>query len=234
MIIKDLSHVTVDGPNPWHFFTSDKSGDAAIIEFIDGELIVYRKNEMPVLALCNTAYHEEVKRLKEYSKYGGDKKLDFNIEGNDTRFLMAAIMLNDFNMTQKVENSINYTFNILKQLGGNSNQWSIVYDLKRMRMYFNTDNARQIRYVDFADFDFSKKSSIMVLDIRNELEGNVSKEFILLNDSVNNEYINKTIESCPYIDEKDKKLVYFYFSNSSKEITNSRVHLGHSAGFGRM
>jgi len=86
------------------------------------------------LTLCNTPYHGELKRLQEYSKYGGDKKLDFNIEGNDTRFLMAAIMLNDSNMIKNIENSIDYTFKILKKLSGNSNKRSIVYDLQKMRM----------------------------------------------------------------------------------------------------
>ncbi|HKJ81388.1 MAG TPA: linear amide C-N hydrolase [Ignavibacteriaceae bacterium] len=217
-VIKDLSHVTVDGPSLWHFFVSDKTGDAAIIEFIDGKLIVYRKNKMPVLALCNTSYRKELGRLRGYSHYGGNKKLDLNIEGNDTRFLWAAVMLYDSSMTKNVKNPIRYTFKILKQLSGNSNQWSIVYDLKKMRMYFNTNNARQIRYIDFSDFDFSKKSSVMVLDIRRNLEGNVSKYFLKFNDYIINEYIDKFINACPYNDDKDKNRVFSFFSNSAKEI----------------
>lgn len=217
-VINDLSHVTVDGPNLWHFFISDKTGDAAVIEFINGKLVIYRKDKMPVLALCNTSYHKELDRLREYSHYGGNKKLDLNIEGNDTRFLWAAVMLNDSSMTKDVKNSNRYTFEILKQLSGNSNQWSIVYDLKKMRMSFNTNNARQIRYVDFSDFDFSEQSSVMVLDIRRNLEGNVSEYFTEFNDSINNEYIDKMVKACHYIDDKDKSSVFSIFSRFSKEI----------------
>lgn len=85
-------------------------------------------------------------------------------------------------MIKNIENSIDYTYKILKKLSGNSNKWSIIYALQKMRMYFNANNARQIRYIDFSDFDFSAKSLVMVLDIRSNLEGNVSKYFEKFND----------------------------------------------------
>src|SRR3989339_10499 len=215
-VILDLAHVTIDGPNPWHYFVSDKTGNAATMEFIDGKLLVHKSDEMPVLALFNTQYDKELERLKEYSNYGGHKELSLNIEGNDTRFLIAAKMLNDSNETNKSKNSVDYTYKILNQLHGNNNQWSIVYDVKRMRMYFNTNNARQIRYVDFKDFEFSKKSSVMVLDIRDKLEGNVSKYFIKHNDSINNEYIDKVLQVWKCGDETHQ--LSSFFSNSAKEV----------------
>lgn len=215
-VIMDLTHVTIDGPNPWHYFISDRSGNVATIEFIDGKLLVHKNDKMPVLALFNTQYDKELEHLKEYSNYGGRKELSLNIEGNDTRFLLAAKMLNDSNETNKSKNAINYTYKILNQLLGNNNQWSIVYDVKKMRMYFNTNNARQIRYVDFKDFDFSEKSSVMVLDIRDELEGNVSKYFIKYNDSINNKYIDKLLQVCKCGD--DAHQLSSFFSNAAKEI----------------
>lgn len=215
-VIMDLAHVSIDGPNPWHYFISDKSGNAATIEFIDGKLLVHKNNKMPVLALFNTQYDKELERLKDYSDYGGHKELSLNIEGDDTRFLIAAKMLNDSNETAKNKNAANYTYKILNKLLGNNNQWSIVYDVKRMRMYFNTNNARQIRYVDFKDFDFSEKSSVMILDIRAELEGNVSKYFIKHTDLINNEYIYKLLQVCKCDD--DTHQLSSFFSNSAKEV----------------
>jgi penicillin V acylase-like amidase (Ntn superfamily) len=212
-VIKDLSHVTIDGPAPLHFFISDRTGNVAIIEFLDGKLVIFKKNEMPVLALCNTQYDKELKRLKEYSNYGGQKEIDFSQGNNDPRFLWAAKMLSDSN---KTNNGAGYTFKILNQLSGKDNQWSIVYDLKRMRMYFNTSNSRQIRYVDFKDFDFSEKSSVMVLDIRDKLEGNVSKYFINHNDLINKEYIDKLLQTCNCVD--DISQFSSFFCNSAKEI----------------
>lgn len=216
-VIKNLKYVANDGPNPWHYFISDKKGDVATIEFINGELIVHRKSEMPVLALCNTQYDKEVERLKEYKNYGGQKELSLNISGNDTRFLYAAKMLNDSSEYSESKNATDFTFKILNQLyGKDNNRWSIVYDVLRLRMYFNTNNARQIRFVDFKDFDFSNNSPAMILDIREKLEGNVSKYFVQYNDSINKLYIDKLLKACN-CEEGTNKLSTF-FSNSAKEI----------------
>jgi hypothetical protein len=83
-------------------------------------------------------------------------------------------------------------------------------------MYFNTNNARQIRYVDFKDFEFSEKSSVMVLDIRDKLEGNVSKNFIKHSDSINNEYIDRVLQVWKCGDETHK--LSSFFSKSVKEV----------------
>jgi len=58
----------------------------------------------------------------------------------------------------------------------------------------------------------------MVLDIRSNLEGNVSKYFEKFNDSINDEYIKKLVKACHYIDKKDKNRVFSIFSNFAKEI----------------
>jgi penicillin V acylase-like amidase (Ntn superfamily) len=216
-VIKDLDYVANDGPNPWHYFISDRKGDVVTIEFIDGKLLVHRKSEMPVLALCNTQYDKEVERLKEYKNYGGERELSLNISGNDTRFLVAAKMLNDSSEYNKSRNAIDYTFKILTQLyGKDNNRWSIVYDALRLRMYFNTNNARQIRFVDFKDFDFSADSPAMILDIREKLEGNVSKYFVQYNDSTNRLYIDKLLKACNC--EEGANQLSTFFSNSAKEI----------------
>jgi penicillin V acylase-like amidase (Ntn superfamily) len=216
-VIKDLEYVANDGPNPWHYFISDRKGDVATIEFINGKLLVHRKSEMPVLALCNTQYDKEVERLKEYKNYGGQKELSLNISGNDTRFLLAAKMLNDSSEYNESRNATDYTFKILNQLyGKDNNRWSIVYDVVRLRMYFNTNNARQIRFVDFKDFDFSDDSPAMILDIREKLEGNVSKYFVQYNDSINKLYIDKLLKACNC--EEGTHQLSTFFSNSAKEI----------------
>jgi penicillin V acylase-like amidase (Ntn superfamily) len=215
-VIKDLEHIAIDGPNPWHYFISDIKGDVATIEFIDGKLLVHKKAEMPVLALCNTQYDKEVERLKEYANYGGQKELNLNISGNDTRFLLSAKMLNDSSEYNKSTNGTDYTLKILNQLHGKNNKWSIVYDVKRMRMYFNTNDARQTRFVDFKDFDFSYNTPVMILDIRENLEGNVSKYFVQCNDSINKLYIDKLLKACNC--EEETNQLSKFFSNSAKEI----------------
>ena len=126
-------------------------------------------------------------------------------------------MLNDSNEYNKSTNGAAYTFKILNQLyGKDNNRWSIVYDVLRLRMYFNTNNARQIRFVDFKDFDFSDDSPAMILDIRENIEGHVSKYFVQYNDSINKLYIDKLLIACNC--EEGTNQLSIFFSNSAKEI----------------
>ena len=55
------------------------------------------------------------------------------------------------------------------QLDCGGNQWSIVYDNTNMRVFFNSKDCRNIRYMDFADFEFSNETPVLVLDIHKTL-----------------------------------------------------------------
>jgi penicillin V acylase-like amidase (Ntn superfamily) len=186
--LESLSKILVEGHCQWHFFIADKTGDAAVVEFLEGNPVVYKDKNLPYKVLCNKTYAREIDSLKLFSGFGGKRPIDFNDTIVDRRFLWANFMLNNL-LLQKSSSEVDYAFKILKQLDLGNNKWSIVYDLNKFRMYFNTSIARQIRYVDFQSFDFSCEKPAMVLDINKSLKDNVSNELITYSDSINNEYI---------------------------------------------
>ncbi len=214
-VLANLSKVVMYGDARWHFMIVDRNGNNAIIEFLKGEPIIYKNSQIPVKALCNFEYEKELSRLKDYSGFGGNKDIDFNTNcANDPRFLWAASMLN-----RKVNKAASeYTFDILKQLDCGGNQWSIVYDNKNMRVFFNSRDCRDIRFVDFTDFDFSKEKQILVLDIHKPLQkGNVAKEFIPFNEQINREYIGKMLDNSFKGSEFWKKIAVKRLNNYTKD-----------------
>jgi hypothetical protein len=72
-----------------------------------------------------------------------------------------------------------YTFNILSNL-----TWvvptlrSTAYDIQHRRISFHTIDNRDVRYVDMSSFDFSCQTPVRVLDIQEDLSGNVAGDFI--------------------------------------------------------
>ncbi len=170
-VIETTDRVVLDGWG-YHFFVADRSGDAAVIEFIDGKIRIYRGATLPVPVLCNGPYSRELRQLKSYSGFGGTRQLEDHPE-RAPRFACAAGMLRQFHATRSQDDPVDFGFKVLAALDRGSTRWSIACDLRKMRISFRTDRAENIRYLDFRDLDFSPTAKVRMLDIHADLQGNV-------------------------------------------------------------
>lgn len=186
--LASLQKIHVNGHCQWHFFIADRSGDAAVIEFLKGKTSVYTDAGLPYKVLCNRSYSRELDSLKLFRGFGGTRSINFNDTIVDRRFAWANEMLSN-SQIQKDYSDVEYAFKILKQLDIGNNKWSIVYDLNNLIMYFNTSTSREIRYIEFQSFDFSCNSPTLLLDINKNLSGNIAKEFLIYSHSINHEFI---------------------------------------------
>jgi penicillin V acylase-like amidase (Ntn superfamily) len=71
-------------------------------------------------------------------------------------------------------------------------QWSIVYDIKNLKVYFRTRGNEQIRYFALSSFDFSCKTPIKILDMQADLSGDVTKKFIDYTQQINRKLLGNT------------------------------------------
>jgi penicillin V acylase-like amidase (Ntn superfamily) len=99
----------------------------------------------------------------------------------NSRFVKAAYMLKNYKNSVS-PTIIDYGFDILRQVETIKDQtkwtqWSIVCDMKRLKVYFRTSVGKDIRYVSFDSFDFSNESPVKILDINADLSGNVAEKF---------------------------------------------------------
>ena len=171
-VLSNLSSIVLDGWW-WHFFVSDLEGNTAAIEFLDGNVTVYTGDSMPIPVLCNTAYPDELTNLEAYTGFGGEKPVRIWHKGTE-RFVHAAHMIQN---TPKTVDS-DYGFKILRSLERGLTQWSIVIDVNQGRVYFNTSQARKIKYFDMAYLDFSPDTPVKMLDIHADLSGDVLDYFV--------------------------------------------------------
>jgi len=189
-VLKSTSEIAIDGW-AWHFFTGDKTGKAASIEFLDGEVVIHTEDKLPITALCNTIYDKELEILKGYEDFGGDKPIGMADEKVE-RFVHAAKMLKDYDPA-KSDSIVDYGFDILGQLERGGTQWSIICDMKRLRIYFKTSLGQSIRYTSFDSFDFSNNSPAKILDINADLSGDVTKKFADYTTEANRDVAEKAI-----------------------------------------
>lgn len=197
-VLASQSQVVIDGHCQWHFFTADQHGQAAVIEFLNGEAIVYTGDQMPVKVLCNAAYAQEIAHLSEYEGFGGTKPVSFDNSQGDERFVQAATMLQQYETMSKTAKAtlrpaIEEAFAILAQMDCGNNKWSIVFDIHQMRVYFRTYRASAVKFVDFAAFNFSGAAPAMFLDIHQAGSGDVNGQFRAFNEATNRAAIGQML-----------------------------------------
>jgi len=172
-------------PYPFHFFACDSTGTCAIIEFFDGNLIYHRQETMPVKVLTNETYDICVEYWEKHEVPTPDPAAKVQ------RFFTAAQMLEDYD-PETSGPAVDYTFNILSNLKWFApTQWSIAYDVQHSRISFHTLDNEDIRYFDMNSFDFSCLTPVKVLDIQEDLSGDISGNFIDYTYEINRDQIEK-------------------------------------------
>lgn len=191
-VIKSAYSFSIDGWS-WHFFTADRSGKTAAIEFIGGEIVIHTGKDMPHPVLENSTYMKEIERLKEYKGFGGEKVIDLKNKKTPT-FVCGAKMLSDYDHSNGVE----YGFSILDVFSWNGTQWSYLCDLKDNKVYFKTKKSSKIKSIDLSKTDFSCSTPVKMLSIHTDVEGSIDKIMKPYTYEFNKSYIRKNFVAGNY------------------------------------
>ncbi|MDY6792083.1 MAG: linear amide C-N hydrolase [Thermodesulfobacteriota bacterium] len=155
-----------------HYLVADKNGNCATIEFIGGNLVVHSKDTLPVKALANDRYSASLSYLKTHQGFGGSIPI-IKGESSMKRFVFASKMLRDFHLKPK-KSMVDYAFKILYSVKqSTSTQWSIVYDLNALTVYFHTRKCPGMKSVNLTAFDLKCSTPVEVLDMNSDSTGNI-------------------------------------------------------------
>ncbi len=189
-VIENLTTVCIDGHSRWHFFIADKTGDVATIEFIKGNPIIHRGENLPHKILCNSNYSSDLDSLKLYKGYGGERIIDINDKENTKRTVRATELMRIFN-ENKPKPIVDYSFDMLSSLNLGNNQWQVVCDLTNQKIYFKTILCSKIKYTSIKEFNFDT-SNQLYLDIHSDLENDITGNFKPLSAKANIKIVRKT------------------------------------------
>ncbi|MFC1555897.1 linear amide C-N hydrolase [candidate division KSB1 bacterium] len=181
-----------------HFLVCDGKGKTAVIEFLNGKLVYHTGEAMPVTALTNDTYKKSLWALDTYNTFEPEKQKGHNTSHSLDRFVNAARMVENFKSVV-TQPAVDYAFDILKTVGKERSRssftvWSIVYDIKNLKIYFRTENNGNIRIVDFIDFDFSGESASTVYDLSGGHKGNIAGNFIDYSTKLNRKIIRSVLD----------------------------------------
>jgi len=197
-VLKSFSNLRISnfmgwGPYKFQFFVCDRMGNCTIIQFIEGKMFYYTNETLPVKVLSNSPYEESITFLYKHEGWGGDLPIPQS-ESSLDRFVRAADMVKDYDQETSGP-AIDYAFDILSNVTQSGKiwmtDWFIVYDLRNLRIYFRTRDKEQIRFADLSSFDFSCGKPAKVLDIKEDLLGDVSSNFVDYTYEINRELLEK-------------------------------------------
>lgn len=178
-----------------HFIACDKSGECVTVEGLEGKMVYHRQKSLPVKVLTNTAYEECIRSTNQGKATRQDHYQSI------PRFMQAAERLKEADR-QVPKSARDFAFETLRQVGfynemsptifNPATEWSVVYDLANLRVFFRTYANPKIRFFNLSAFDFSCASPVKTFDIKSVSTGDVSKRFVDYSLQLNRNLIRKT------------------------------------------
>lgn len=184
-----------------HFLIMDKAGNCAVIEFLNGKMVYYTHETLPIKALANSTYAESMAYLEKFKGFGGSRDILFGSQSLD-RFVRAANMLKKYD--PKAQTSpVDYGFDILANVANPTaswgTKWSIVYDIRNLKVYFRTFTNKQIRSMDLRSFDFSCQTPVKVLNMNFDALGDMTDNFQDYTQQMNLELIKRSFSETYFL-----------------------------------
>ncbi len=159
----------------WHYFVSDKTGDYAIIEYLNGEVVIHKGEDAPYSVLCNTAYRKELARVNDYDGFWGEF---LSLLSSTPRFVRASKMITEY-APEKDDPPKEYAFEILDEIKISGwNKWGILVDVSNRIVYYYTNKNRQLKYFAIDKCDFTAGTPTKMLNMHlTDISGDVSSRF---------------------------------------------------------
>lgn len=173
-----------------HLSISDKTGDNAIFEYIDGKLVIH--HDMSYVIMTNSPVYEEQLALNNYWKsISGTIMLPGTNRAAD-RFVRGDFYINAVPKTTDIKIAIPSVFSVIRNLSVpygistpnqpniSSTRWRTVADHKNLVYYFENVLNPNMVWLDFANINFSEKGKVLKLSLdKNENYPGESSKYLI-------------------------------------------------------
>ncbi|MFH1501854.1 MAG: linear amide C-N hydrolase [Candidatus Eisenbacteria bacterium] len=183
-VIRTDSVVTVRDQGPGsHYLVSDADGNCVAVEYLDGQLVYYAGDDLPVKAMSNMRYG---RALAAYER-GGTRWWWSNPGQSAERFAACQARAESFDAGRDTS-AVNYAFGTLVyHVAAPHTRWNIVFNVAERELWFRSDQSPTYKHISMDSFDFSCDAPKLMLDVNAQLEGDVESHFAPYDRVVNRE-----------------------------------------------
>jgi choloylglycine hydrolase len=169
-----------------HVAMSDATGDSAIVEFVDGEMVIWHDRSYQVMT--NEPTFDRQLAIREY--WQGVNPREFmpgTVRATD-RFVRASFYVNAVEQTSDPRRAAAAVFSVIRQVSVpwgisiadqpnlSTTRWRVVADQLDRRYYVESVTSPSVFWVDLADLDLSEGAEVTTLDLGVDMERVLSGE----------------------------------------------------------
>ena len=166
-----------------HVAIEDHSGDSAIFEYIDGNLVIHHGKKFTVMT-NDPAYPAQIVNLKRYKDFGGDEDLPGTTEADD-RFVRLAHFLGRLKKPADDADALAKIYSVIKTASVpfdadeyGPTWWTSLTDCTNKVWYFDWSQNPNIIWIDVKKLDFSEGKPVLQINPRNPaMVGDVTNAF---------------------------------------------------------
>lgn len=174
-----------------HISMSDATGDSAILEFVNGEMVIWHDRSYQVMT--NEPTFDRQLAVREYwDRVNPREFLPGTVRATD-RFVRASFYINAVEQTSDARRAAAAVFSVIRQASVpwgisiadqpnlSTTRWRVVADQLDKRYYVESVTSPSVFWVDLAKLDLSEGAEVMKLDLGLDMErvmsGEVSASF---------------------------------------------------------
>ena len=167
-VLDHLDELRPDGEG-WHYLIADKTGDCAIIEYLNGTAVVHRGTDIKYQILTNTTYKQALSHIPMDKAFGGEIDIASGRDAYGNLIHVAALM-RDFNKSNQ-GNAVEFSFHLLSEVSTDYTRRSLVYNGTQNRVLWKTKINPELRWIDLNMVDFSQDAPVQYIDVNSNHSG---------------------------------------------------------------
>lgn len=175
-----------------HLQISDASGDVAVIESVDGKIVITHGKQYTTLT-NKPVFAQQLANLANYQGFGGTKKLPGTTSSED-RFVRASLYRSQLPKPDSTKMAIAELLSVLRdaaqpfgaasrsQPNLSSTIWRTTSDHTNLRYIFESMYTPEMVWLDLGNLDFSEGAPVKVLDMT-DMADRIGEQSLLLTDT---------------------------------------------------
>lgn len=183
--------VRIESRVPLHYALADASGDAAVVEFISGEMTVRRGESLPHPVLANSTYADSTAFVETGSAATGISSL--------ARFARAA----DAARATPADPVAHALATLADVAQPGRTRWSVVYDLAEHTVRWRSQENAAVRELDLDGFDLACTSPLQALPVHAGSAGDVTGQFVGYDPEANAALVVQAYAQTPFLNHLD-------------------------------
>lgn len=163
-----------------HVSLSDATGDSAIIEFVDGEMVIWHDRSYQVMTNEPT-YDRQLAVLEYWNAVNPREFMPGTVRASD-RFMRANFYINAVQQSADARTAAAAVMSVIRQVSVpwgisiadqpnlSTTRWRVVADQRDLRYYVESVISPSVFWVDLANLDLSEGAPVKKLDLGVDME----------------------------------------------------------------